>query len=51
MEKIIWTERVRNGEVLRRVKEERNILYTVRRRKGNWIGHILRSKNTLLKER
>ena len=29
-------------EVLHRVKEERNILHTIKRRKTNWIGHILR---------
>jgi hypothetical protein len=39
--KISWTDRVRN-EVLRRVKEERNIIHTIKRRKTNWIGHILR---------
>jgi hypothetical protein len=32
---------VRNEEVLRRVKEDRNILHTIKRRKANWIGHIL----------
>jgi hypothetical protein len=48
MEKISWTDRVRNEEVLHRVKEERNILHTVKRRKANWIGHILR-RNCLLK--
>jgi hypothetical protein len=47
MEKISWTNRVRN-KVLHRVKEERNILHTIRRRKANWIGHILR-RNWLLK--
>jgi hypothetical protein len=47
MEKISWTDRVRN-EVLHTVKEERNILYTIKRRKANWIGHILR-RNCLLK--
>jgi hypothetical protein len=31
-----------------RVKEERNILHTIKRRKANWIGHILR-RNCLLK--
>jgi hypothetical protein len=41
MEKIIWTNRVRN-EVLQTVKEDRNILHTIKRRKANWIGHILR---------
>ena len=48
MEKISWTDRVTNEEVLHRVKEERNIIHTVKRRKGNWIGHILRG-NCLLK--
>jgi hypothetical protein len=28
--------------VLHGVKGERNILHTVKRRKANWIGHILR---------
>jgi hypothetical protein len=35
---------VNNEAVLHRVKEERNILHTIRRRKANWIGHILRRK-------
>jgi hypothetical protein len=48
MEKISWTDRARNEEVLRRVKGERNILHTVKRRKANWIGHVLR-RNCLLK--
>ena len=39
---IIWTDRVRNEKVLQRVNEERNILHTIKRRKANWIGHILR---------
>jgi hypothetical protein len=43
MENIGWTERVRN-KVLLRVKEKRNILHTVKRRKVNSIGHILRGK-------
>ena len=50
MDKVIWTDRVRNQEVLYRVKEERNILYTVKRRKADWIGHIV-SRNWLLKHR
>jgi hypothetical protein len=48
MEKICWTDRVRNEKVLHRVKEERNILHTIKRRKANWIGHIL-CRNCLLK--
>jgi hypothetical protein len=39
---------VRNEEVLHRVKEEWNILHTIKRRKANRIGHILR-RNCLLK--
>jgi hypothetical protein len=48
MEKISWTDRVRNAEVLHRVKEEKNILHTIKRRMANWIGHILR-RNCLLR--
>jgi hypothetical protein len=40
---------VRNEEVLLRVSEQRNILHEIRKRKANWIGHILR-RNCLLKE-
>jgi len=40
MEKISWTDHVRNKEVLLRVKEKRNILHEIRKRKANWIGHI-----------
>jgi len=38
---------VRNEEVLLRVKEQRNILHEIHKRKANWIGHILR-RNCLL---
>jgi hypothetical protein len=38
---------VRNKDVLLRVKEQRNILHDIRKRKANWIGHIL-SRNCLL---
>jgi ribosomal 50S subunit-associated protein YjgA (DUF615 family) len=38
----------KNEEVLQRVKEERNIVHTTKRRKANWIGQILR-RNCLLK--
>ena len=49
MEKISWTDHVRNEEVLLRVNEQRNILHEKRKRKANWIGHILR-RNCLLKQ-
>jgi hypothetical protein len=41
MEKISWTNHVRNEEVLLRVKEQRNIVHEISKRKANWIGHIL----------
>jgi hypothetical protein len=47
MEKISWTDPVRNEDVLLIVKEQRNILHEIRKRKANWIGHILR-RNCLL---
>ena len=47
MEKISWTDYVRNEDVLLRVKEQRNILHEIRKRKANWVGHILR-RNCLL---
>ena len=47
MEKISWTDHVRNEDVLLRVKEQRNILLEIRKRKTNWIGLILR-RNCLL---
>ena len=49
MEKISWTDHVRNEEVLLRVNEQRNILHEIRKWKANWIGHILR-RNCLLKQ-
>jgi hypothetical protein len=48
MEKISWTDQVRNEEVLHRVTEERNIIHTIKRRKADWIGHFLHW-NCLLK--
>jgi hypothetical protein len=49
MEKISWTDLVRNEEVLLRVKEQRNILHELSKRKANLIGHILR-RNCLLRQ-
>jgi hypothetical protein len=45
---ITWTDRVRNEELFDRVKEERIILQTTKRRKIKGIGHIL-LRNRLLK--
>ena len=41
MAKISWTDRVKNVEIIHRVKEERNILHTITWRMTNCIGHIL----------
>jgi hypothetical protein len=49
MEKISWTDHVRNEEVLLRVNEQRNILHEIRKRKAKYIGHILR-RNSLLEQ-
>ena len=49
MEKISWTYRVRNKGVLHTVKEERNNLHKIKRRRANWIGHVLR-RNCLLQQ-
>jgi len=48
MEKISWTDHM-GIEVLQGIKEERSILQTMRRRQGNWLGHILH-RNWLLKQ-
>ena len=48
-EKINWTGHVRNEEVLLRINEQKNIPYEKRKRKANWIAHILR-RNCLLKQ-
>jgi len=49
MEKISWTDHVRNEKVLLGVREQRNILHEVSKRKAYWIGHIL-SINCLLQD-
>ena len=47
MEKIKWSEKVNNEQVLERIGEKRTLLNNILRRKANWIGHILR-RNCLL---
>jgi hypothetical protein len=49
MEKISWSDHVRNEEVLLRVKEQRNLLHEISKRKANCIGHIL-CRNCLLRQ-
>jgi hypothetical protein len=38
---------MKNQEVLGRMKAERNIIHTIKRRRANWIAHILRRKYLL----
>ena len=42
MEKIKWSEKVTNEQVLGRIGEKRPLLNNILRKKANWIGHILR---------
>ena len=49
MEKISWTDRVRNEGVLHTVKEESNTLQKLKGKKANWFGHIL-SRKCFLKD-
>jgi len=42
MEKISWTEKVSNSDVLKRVEEVRCIISTIKQRKCRWLGHVLR---------
>jgi hypothetical protein len=48
-ENISRTDLVRNEVLLLTVKEQRNILHEISKRKANWIGHILR-RNCLLQQ-
>jgi len=53
MERISWTDHLKNGEVLHGVKKEMNALHTMNRREASRIGHFgVRTafQNTLLKE-
>ena len=47
MEKIKWSEKVTNEQVLDRMGEKKTLINNILRRKANWIGHILR-RNCLL---
>ena len=40
-EKISWTDRVTNEEVLSRVGVQRQLMNILRNRKKSWIGHVL----------
>ena len=49
MERISWTDKITNEEVLRRVGEKRSMAETIVRRKKNWIGHIMRGDGLIKK--
>ena len=47
MEKISYTQKISNEEVLRRVGEEHQVMSIVRSRKRKWIGHVVRGEGFL----
>ncbi|KAJ4440262.1 hypothetical protein ANN_08401 [Periplaneta americana] len=49
MERVKWTDRIRNEAVLERVGGERMMLKLIRKRIINWLGHCLK-RNCLLKD-
>ncbi|KAJ4446415.1 hypothetical protein ANN_13111 [Periplaneta americana] len=49
VERVKWTDRIRNEAVLERVGEERVILKLMGKRKRNWLGHWV-GRNCLLKD-
>ena len=49
MERVKWTDKIRNAVVLERVGEERIMLELIKKRKRNWLCDWLR-RNCLLKD-
>ena len=49
MEKISWTYKITNEDVLERIGSDRQLINTLRNRKKSWIGHVL-GGDGLLKE-
>jgi len=49
MERVKWTDKVRNVDVLERVNEQRQMLKMIMKRKRNWLGHWMR-RNCLMKD-
>src|SRR2546425_5537174 len=50
LEKISWRDKIRNGEVFARVMEESCLIRTIRQQQKNWIGHVLRGGEGLLRD-
>jgi hypothetical protein len=42
--RISWTERVTNVEVLRRMNKEKEVIFTIKKRKLQYLGHITRGE-------
>ena len=51
MERIKWSEKVTNEQVLECIGEKRMLLNNILRKKANWIGEILASFMMPLKDR
>ena len=49
MERVKWTDKLKNSVVLERVGEDRKMLEQIKKRKRTWLGHWLR-RNGLLKD-
>ena len=47
MERVSWEDKKTNEEVLCSVGEERSLIDTIRKRKKNWIGHVVRGEGLL----
>ena len=47
MEKISWTDKLSNEDVLRMVNESRIMLNVIWQRKRRWIGHVLKHNGFL----
>ena len=48
MEKIKWSKKVTNEQILDRIGEKRTLLNNILIRKANWIGHFVRRNYLLL---
>ena len=44
---ILWSDKVSNDEVLRRVEEDRSVICTIDKRQRAWLGHTLRHGDLL----
>ena len=47
LERVCWQDRIKNEEVLSMVGQKRCLVKTIRERKKNWIGHVLRGNGLL----